>query len=223
MVVQNITLSEIASLFIRQLKWLLIGLVVGALLLSMYTVLLVDDRYTSSISLYVKNTEDTKDGVATTNNLHAARMLTNSYVLILQDPETLQKMAKRMTVSASVLDIYNALKINTAEDTAIINVSATTNDAILSQAICQALCDVAPEMLSSIVGAGAVRTLGTVPAAVKTGPNALKNGLLGGVAGLLLAAAVVFVIYLCDTTVKSKEELQRMTDLPILGEIPSLK
>ncbi len=223
MVVQNITLSEIASLFIRQLKWLLIGLVVGALLLSMYTVLLVDDRYTSSISLYVKNTEDTKDGVATTNNLHAARMLTNSYVLILQDPETLQKMAKRMTVSASVLDIYNALKINTAEDTAIINVSATTNDAILSQAICQALCDVAPEMLSSIVGAGAVRTLGTVPAAVKTGPNALKNGLLGGVAGLLLAAAVVFVVYLCDTTVKSKEELQRMTDLPILGEIPSLK
>lgn len=223
MVVQNITLSEIASLFIRQLKWLLIGLVVGALLLSMYTVLLVDDRYTSSISLYVKNTEDTRDGVATTNNLHAARMLTNSYVLILQDPETLQKMAKRMTVSASVLDIYNALKINTAEDTAIINVSATTNDAILSQAICQALCDVAPEMLSSIVGAGAVRTLGTVPAAVKTGPNALKNGLLGGVAGLLLAAAVVFVVYLCDTTVKSKEELQRMTDLPILGEIPSLK
>lgn len=220
---QNITLSEIASLFIRQLKWLLIGLVVGALLLSMYTVLLVDDRYTSSISLYVKNTEDTKDGVATTNNLHAARMLTNSYVLILQDPETLQKMAKRMTVSASVLDIYNALKINTAEDTAIINVSATTNDAILSQVICQALCDVAPEMLSSIVGAGAVRTLGTVPAAVKTGPNALKNGLLGGVAGLLLAAAVVFVVYLCDTTVKSKEELQRMTDLPILGEIPSLK
>lgn len=220
---QNITLSEIASLFIRQLKWLLIGLVVGALLLSVYTVLLVDDRYTSSVSLYVKNTEDTKDGVATTNNLYAARMLTNSYVLILQDPETLQKMAKRMTVSASVLDIYNALKINTAEDTAIINVSATTNDAILSQAICQALCDVAPEMLSSIVGAGAVRTLGTVPAAVKTGPNALKNGLLGGVAGLLLAAAVVFVVYLCDTTVKSKEELQRMTDLPILGEIPSLK
>lgn len=220
---QNITLSDIASLFIRQLKWLLIGLVVGALLLSMYTVLLVEDRYTSSVSLYVKNTEDTKDGVATANNLYAARMLTNSYVLILQDPETLQKMAKRMTVSASVLDIYNALKINTAEDTAIINVSATTNDAILSQAICQALCDVAPEMLSSIVGAGAVRTLGTVPAAVKTGPNALKNGLLGGVAGLLLAAAVVFVIHLCDTTVKSKEELQRMTDLPILGEIPSLK
>ncbi len=220
---QNITLSDIASLFIRQLKWLLIGLVVGALLLSMYTVLLVDDRFTSSVSLYVKNTEDTKDGVATANNLYAARMLTNSYVLILQDPETLQKMAKRMTVSASVLDIYNALKINTAEDTAIINVSATTNDAILSQAICQALCDVAPEMLSSIVGAGAVRTLGTVPAAVKTGPNALKNGLLGGAAGLLLAAAVVFVIYLCDTTVKSKEELQRMTDLPILGEIPSLK
>lgn len=220
---QNITLSDIASLFIRQLKWLLIGLVVGALLLSMYTVLLVDDRFTSSVSLYVKNTEDTKDGVATANNLYAARMLTNSYVLILQDPETLQKMAKRMTVSASVLDIYNALKINTAEDTAIINVSATTNDAILSQAICQALCDVAPEMLSSIVGAGAVRTLGTVPAAVKTGPNALKNGLLGGVAGLLLAAAVVFVIHLCDTTVKSKEELQRMTDLPILGEIPSLK
>ena len=58
MVVQNITLGDIVNLFIRRLKWLLIGLVVGALLLSMYTVLLVDDRYTSSVSLYVKNTEE---------------------------------------------------------------------------------------------------------------------------------------------------------------------
>lgn len=223
MVVQNITLVDIVNLLIRRLKWLLIGLVVGALLLSMYTVLLVDDRYTSSVSLYVKNAEDPKDGIATINNLYAAQMLTNSYVIILQDPETLQKMAKRMTVSASVEDIYHALKIETTEDTAIITVSATTNDAILSQAICQALCDVAPEMLSDIVGAGAVHTLGEVPTAVKTGPNALKNGLLGGAFGLLLAAAVVFVVYLCDTTVKSKEEIQRMTDLPILGEIPSMK
>ena len=48
---QNITLSDIASLFIRQLKWLLIGLVVGALLLSMYTVLLVDDIVTTGSTL----------------------------------------------------------------------------------------------------------------------------------------------------------------------------
>lgn len=219
---QNITLSDVLSLFVRHLKWLLIGTVIGALLLSVYTVLLADDRYTSSVSLYVQNTEDIGDGIATTNNLYASQMLTNSYAVILQDPETLQKMAKRMTVSATVADIYNALKIETTEDTAIITVSATTGDAILSQAICQALCDVAPEMLTDIVGAGTVRALGEVPTAVKTGPNAVKNGLLGASGGLALAALVVFVLFLCDTTVKSKEELQRITDLPVLGEIPTM-
>lgn len=218
---QNITLNALLDLFVFRLKWLLIGLVCGALLASAYTVFFVEDEYTASVSMYVQNTEE-DSGVATSSNLSASRMLTNSYAIILQDVETLKLAAENMTVPATMSDIANALTISTSEDSAIIIIHAKTSDAVLSQAICQAVCDVAPEMLHDTVGAGTVTALGDVPPATKTGPNVVRNALLGGLAGLLLTALVVFILYLTDTTVKQKEDLRRITDLPLLGEIPTL-
>ncbi len=218
---QNITLNSIIELFILRLKWLLLGLVCGALLACAYTVFLVEDEYTASVSMYVQNVEDTS-GVANSSNLYASRMLTNSYAVILQDVQTLKMAAENLTVPATAGDIARALSISTSEDSAIITVHATTSDAVLSQSICQAICDVAPEMLHDTVGAGTVTALGDVPPATKTGPNIVRNGLLGAVVGLLLVAAVVFVLYLTDTTIKHKEDLRYITELPVLGEIPTL-
>lgn len=218
---QNLTLDTVLDLFLSKLKWLLLGLVCGTLLLASYTVLFVEDTYEASVSLYVQNTKE-EVGAATTNNLYASRMLTNSYVVILCDIETLEKAAERITEEATLADIARSLSVKASEDSAIITVTAKTNDAVLSQAICQAIANVAPDMLPRMVGAGVIKSLGDVPPAVKTGPNIVMNCILGGVGGLLLVAAVVLVMYLLDLAVKNKEELMSLTNLPVLGEIPSL-
>ena len=218
---QDFHANDIIELFINKMKWLWIGLVCGALLLSAYTLLFVKSQYTASIGLYVQNTED-NNGVATSTNLSASQMLTNSYAVILRDVETLERAMKNMTVPASLYDLAKGLSIKTSEDTAIITVTAKTEDPLLSQAMCQALASVAPEMLSEVVGAGKVKALGDVSPSVEIAPNYVRNGLLGALGGLLLTAGIIFLIFLTDTTVKNKEDLQRVTDLPVLGEIPTL-
>ncbi len=218
---RNLDLNMMLDLLLSKLKWLLLGLVCGTLLLASYTVLFVDDTYEATVSLYVQNTKE-EQNAATTNNLYASRMLTNSYVVILCDVETLEQAAEEITVPATVKDIARALSVKASEDSAIITVTARTNDAVLSQAICQAISDVAPDMLPRMVGAGVIKTLGDVPPAVKTGPNIVVNCILGGIGGMLLVAAVVFLSYMLDLAVKSKEELMSITKIPVLGEIPSL-
>lgn len=218
---QNLSLDTILDLMLSKLKWLLLGLVCGTLLLATYTVLFVDDTYQASVSLYVQNTKQ-EQNAATTNNLYAARMLANSYVVVLRDASTLEKVTEKMTVPVSLSEIASALSVKASEDSAILTVTAKTNDAVLAQAICQAVSDVAPDLLPRAVGAGVVKTLGDVPPAVKTGPNIVMNCVLGGIGGMILVAAVVFVTYLFDLAVKSKEELIQLTNLPVLGEIPSL-
>lgn len=218
---QELQVSDIIELFINKIKWLCVGLVCGALLLSAYTLLFVDSRYTASISLYVQNTEN-NSGVATSTNLSASQMLTNTYVVILQDAETLERAAKNMTVSASAAQLARSLSISTSEDTAIITVTAKTGDPLLSQAMCQAMASVAPEMLREVIGAGLVKTLGDVSPAVEIAPNYVGNGIAGAVGGMLVAAVILLVLFMSDTTVRNKEDLQRVTKLPVLGEIPML-
>ncbi len=219
---QNITLEALLDLFLFRLKWLLLGLVCGALLASAYTVFWADDQYTAEISLFVQNTdEDT--GMATTSNLYASRMLTNSYAVILRDAQTILMMTERITEPATAAQITSALRISTTEDSAIIQVKAVSSDAVFAQAVCQAVCDVSSDVLLDTVGSGTVTPLGDVMPAVKTGPNHVRNVILGAALGFMLVAVISFIIFLSDTTIKHKEDLRRFTDMPLLGEIPSLQ
>lgn len=56
----------------------------------------------------------------------------------------------------------------------------------------------------------------TDPAPVR--PRTLFNTTLGGVAGLMLAALLVFLLEYLDDTVKTQEEVERLTELPVLGQ-----
>lgn len=218
---QNISLNSLLELFVFRLKWLILGLVCGAILLGSYTAFFVKEEYTATISMYVKAEED--QGV-TTSKLHASRMLTNSCAVFLKDAEALKLAAEQMTEPAATMgQISRALSISPSEDSAVITIRAITSDAVLSQAICQAVADIAPEMLHRIVGKGTITALGDVPPAVKTGPHLVRNIVIGGAGGLLLAAVVVFILDLADTTIRRKEDLLRVTELPLLGEIPALQ
>lgn len=217
---QKVTLNDLRRLFLDKWKWLLAGLAAGALLLSLYALLFVGNQYTAEISLYVQNVES--DGVATSNNLTASRMLTNTYVVILQDERTLETVAQNMAEPVTVGQLKSALTIAPSTNTAMITVSATTNDPDVSRSMCQAMCTVAPGILYQVVRAGTVTPLGEVPPAVKTGPHIGRSALLGAIIGLLVMGAAAFIAYIADNTIKNKEDLQAATDLPLLGEIPTL-
>lgn len=218
---QNLTLQNLWKLFLLRLKWLILGFVCGGLLLGLYTTFFMQEQYTAKISLYVQNTEE-ETGVANSNNLAASRMLTQSYMVILRDVETMRMAAQCISMPASVGDIASALSVTASEDSAIIVVSATTDDALLSQSICEAICEVAPSILYDTVGAGTITPLGEVPPAVQTGPQFARNVAMGAAAGFALVALIVLVLFLTDTTIKTKEDLMQVAEAPILGEIPTL-
>ena len=53
-------------------------------------------------------------------------------------------------------------------------------------------------------------------------PRTLLNTVLGGVAGLVLAVSAVLLTDFLDTTIKSKEDVDRVLNLPVIGYIPQL-
>ncbi len=53
-------------------------------------------------------------------------------------------------------------------------------------------------------------------------PNKRANMMLGVVLGLLLGIVVAFFLEYMDDTIKTKEELERITDIPLFGVIPNI-
>ncbi len=217
---QKFALKELMRIFLAKWKWLLAGLLIGALLLSLYAVFVVGDRYTAEVTLYVQNMDS--GGVATYNNLAASYILTNTYVAILEDADALEKVADSMSEPISVGQVRSAVSITASANTSMITASATTGDPVLSRNLCRAMSRIAPTVLHDVVSSAKVTTLGEVPTAVKTGPHIVRNAVYGAAGGLLIALVAVYIARLSDTTINNREDLKEATDIPLLGEIPTL-
>ena len=217
---QKITVKSLTRIFLAKWKWLLTGILIGGLLFSLYAVFVTGEKYTATVSMYVQNEES--GGVATSNNLAASYILTNTYVVILEDADTLEKVAESMSEPTTVGQVRQAVSVTASPNTAMITVSATTGDPELSRSMCRAVCRIAPTVLRGVVSSGTVTAIGEVPAAVKTGPHIVQAAAYGVGLGLLRAMVAAYFSHISDTTIKGREELQEITEMPLLGEIPRL-
>ena len=51
----------------------------------------------------------------------------------------------------------------------------------------------------------------------------MRNTMIGGIAGLLICAAITFLQLFTDTKVKTEEEVKKIFDYPIIGSIPDFE
>ena len=51
-------------------------------------------------------------------------------------------------------------------------------------------------------------------------PNVMKNIVIGGLIGFVIAAAVIIVLFLLDDTIMSVDDVQKYLELSVLASIP---
>ena len=120
--------------------------------------------------------------------------------------------------------IKGAVSMSSVDETAMLRITATTTDPELSKAICDAYAALAPIQLKEVMEMGTIKPMGDeAKPGTKVGPNVTKNAILGGVIGMVLACAIVLVIYMLDNTVTGEREIKRRLNVTVLGEVPSLQ
>ena len=84
--------------------------------------------------------------------------------------------------------------MGSVNETEVLRVIATTRDPQVSVDICLAMIDVAPKVLSDVMGVAYVNPIG-YPELMggSSSPNVLKNVILGGGFGFILSVALVLL------------------------------
>ena len=87
--------------------------------------------------------------------------------------------------------------------------------------IANAIRDVAANNIKNVMDIDAVNVVETanIPEQ-KVSPSISKNGVIGGLVGVLIAAAVILISYLSNDTIKTQEDVERYLKLSTLGTIP---
>ncbi len=220
---KNINLGEILNIFVKRWWIILVSGLVAGLLSFVYSAYLIDPTYTSRGTLYVVNNMENQMYTYTPSEYTLSVQLVNTYSEILRSDTFCQTISKRLNSKVSASQVKSMLSMKGVGETEILRVSAVSKNPELAREVVQEVLNYAPDEIMRVVKAGSVEIIDNASLPTSpTSPNTKRNSFIGCLLGIFLAALVVYVLELFDTTVKDEDELSEKYEVPVLGIIPDL-
>lgn len=218
------TISEIISILFKRIWLIAICVVLGTGGSFIVTKYVVDEEYTSSVSMYVAPNRDNPEIIASLNDLTYAQEVVNTYIVILKTNNFLDNVAKTSGRDYSIKELRKMIAINAVNGTEIFEIHVTSKDPVDSLILANTISKLAPQKIIEIKNADAVKevdpaTLPTEPSA----PDVLMNTVIGFALGLVIGVMAVFLLEIIDKRVKDEDDLLKHYNVPILGIVPMIE
>lgn len=215
--------------YVRALRrrWLLMLLCVlvsvGA---SVALTVTTEPTYSSTARLFISSSQGTTTEALQGAQLSAARI--TSYAEMIATPELANTVADELGGGLSGNALRASVTSEVLEETFIIEVAARNQDPEQAQQVAQAFAEGLAAMiedleLSTVAGEQFIKATVYQAALVPTSPIAprpVRNVALGLLVGVVLALSAAVVRELLDNTVRGGPDLAKVSDLPLLGDVP---
>ena len=214
----ELNLKDIVSLLLSKLFVIILVVLLCAGVGFAYTYFAVDPTYAAYTKLVVRNKNGVATGV-TSSDLAASQSLVNTCMDILTTEDFLDHVsAKLESKYTGVTNAYIKKHMTRKHitDTEIFVVQITTTDPNLS--------DLAPDLIPKTITVGELRLIDRARLPETSSWPIARNTVLGGLAGAVIAIAIIIIKDMLDTTIRTKKDLEdKFEDIPVIGTIPGIK
>jgi len=209
----EVTLLDILKLLLSKSYWLLLAGVLAGACVFLVTTFLITPSYESRVSFYVYNSSNNSVQSGTINNgdLQAAESLATTYSKILASNSILDAVLQELgpDVSLSRKSLSGMVSVST--------------DPAFACRVAGAFAKVAPTEIVRITKAGGVEIVDQpeIPTD-KASPRTVFDTAIGVIIGVMVAAVIVILRTLADTTIYLPEDIENMVGITVLGQIPDI-
>lgn len=214
------TLLELAKLMRKHLKLVIALPIACALATAAFAWLLLPNQYSASVSMYVLTKSGSTDSIASTD-LSASQMLTNDVATLITGGRVMDDTAKALKMG-SLSDYKVAVTSETT--TRVITLTVTGESAQSVAIIANQLAATTDDVAQEVMDVQAINAIDqAVEPAAPSGPPRAMYTAAAFLAGIFLAVAIIVLIDMVNTRVRSAEEAEELLGLPIIGRIPTIK
>jgi capsular exopolysaccharide synthesis family protein len=127
-------------------------------------------------------------------------------------------------LGVDIKEFQGKVEVTTVKDSRIFNISYEDVDAELAANVVNELAEVIKQMASEIIEVKNVNVIDTAEIPDDPiSPSIKKNVAIAGFLGLLLGAALIFLLEFIDHTFKKAEEVEKQLGLNVIGTIPEFE
>ncbi len=213
---------------ILRTRWIpVVAAVVVALLGTVIITATTTPLYKSSTRLFVSTYAGTSLTDAYQGNLFSQERI-NSYTVLLTGEVLAQRTVDALHLDMSPQALRKEVTARSKAGTVLIDVDVLDPSPVRARDIANTLSNEFVAMVKELETSGDgnlpdTRVVVEQPASISNSPavpKLVRNLVLGLVAGLFLGVALAVVLDVIDSTVKKREDLEGITGVSVVGEIP---
>ena len=221
---QNVSESteiDLVELMYRLIeKWAIIVLscILGAVIASAYTFLMVTPKYTATSKLYVVNSNDSAINLS---DLQIGNYLTTDYMEVFSNWHVHEMVLERLGLDYSYNQLSNMISVTNPSNTRILYIRAVSTDPQEAKDLADTYAEVAREFIAVKMDTKQPNVFeeALLPSAPSS-PNKTRNIMLGFLLGLVVSCGIIVVQFLMDDRLRSSDDIEKYVQLPTLGVMP---
>lgn len=165
--------------------------------------------------------EETNDAKYDNNDVQMYQRLVKTYSELIKTKDLIGNAIEESNLVITPTEVINNLEITPSIDTQILEISYKNNDNTLARDILVAVIDKFMKETKELIPNGTVQIIETAELPEEPiSPNKETNIALACLVGLLMGIAIALLKEYMDDTFKTKEQTEKIMELPVIGMIP---
>lgn len=217
---ENINIKEIFESLKKRYK-LIIAITLGFTIISIIlSFFVIKPKYEANVKLFIGKQESKKTDYDSNDVMMYQKLLT-TYAEVLKTDDIIEESLKKSHIDEDVDAAQKNLKVTPRADTQILEVSYTDTNKEDAAKFLNALTSNFMKESKKLIPNGNTQVIQKVKVPEKpVSPNKKLNILIAFVLGLMISVGISLLLEFMDNTFKSKDELEKFLEIPVLSTIP---
>lgn len=219
---QPIDQMEIVHVMLSRF-WLILfsGILVGICAL-IYTKATTTPVYTSSTKMYIlSKTEDS--AAVNSSDMSLSATLATDYAQLIKDRTVMESVVSELGLSMSAEALASKVSVTLPNSGRIVTISVSDPDPYMASKLANQVRDMGAMHIQEVMDTGAINVVeeANIPKTQTLG-SYKRNGMMGALAGMVIAMAIIFIRFMMNDTIRRPEDVERYLGVSVLGSIPMM-
>lgn len=208
---------------IKKRSWIIAVITIVAMILSgIISFFILSPVYEANTTLIVNTEQNKKAEFITGDQLTVTQKLTLTYGEIIKSRAVLDSVIDRLDLNLDYEKLSKMISVSPVKDTQIISITVQDKDAEQAMDIANSIPRVFTKEVKRITKANSVEVIDKAVTPEKSiKPRKALNIVIAAFLGFIIGLFVAFILDYMDNKVKTLQDIEKYTGLPILGVIPN--
>ena len=218
---EEINLRDLLSYFKKHLILFIVMVLFVASAGTIYSVFLLKPEYKAQATV-ILSSDKSKNTVQ--SEINANKNLIDTYTEVVKSHRVLDRVKNEMQIDDTYEQLVKKVTVASLKDTEIISISVVDRDKNHSYSLANTIADTFTNEIGQIYNDKSVNVLDRAVEPQKPhNVDLVKQEAIYAAAGIVLATAVIFLMFYIDRTIKTTEQIEQLFKLPIYGKIRKLE